>query len=95
MTDYPVPEARCVRCGKPLDAATAMDGVNAPGPGDVGVCLKCHYPQIYGDDMQMREPTEEELHELARDTSVVKAMRTLKVYKLYKLVRAFQQARAR
>lgn len=45
---------KCPVCGHLLDAATPVDGVGRPGPGDVTVCIECLSCLRYTDDMQLR-----------------------------------------
>jgi hypothetical protein len=76
-----LPKTGCLNCGKPLDAAgrPGPDGAR-PGPGDVTVCLGCGHIMIYADDMTMREPTAEEVVEIAGDPEILEAQRFVGEY---------------
>jgi hypothetical protein len=53
-----------------MDAHTPMaDGTKArkPVPGDLGICFECGASLIFGDDLRLREPTEEDLADVPQD----------------------------
>lgn len=56
-----VPPCPCPVCGKPNDAATAVDrsGVR-PQPGDASICLYCGTPLRYTADLTSRIMTDGE-----------------------------------
>ena len=76
----------CPQCGKVLDAATPtrLEDKRAPEPGDISVCLHCHGLLVYGDDMSLREPTDDEIVELAGDPELVWAMTLIRDFKMEK-----------
>lgn len=80
IEDYHVPDTKCVNCGKAMDGAAPVTGGRAPEPGDVGICLDCRHIQIYGEGMQFRELTDEEVVELAGDPEILLAMKVLGGY---------------
>ena len=53
--------SRCLRCGKPLDAATDFAGKAVPKPGDISICMGCNYVMAFASDLSMRELTDAEL----------------------------------
>lgn len=70
-------ETKCLGCGTRIDAATQIvreDGeVAKPHEGAVTICLHCGHVMIYADDHgRLRNPTEEELAELAADEAIVR-----------------------
>jgi hypothetical protein len=51
----------CPFCKYEVDTATGISGKGSgPGPGDISLCLKCGEFAAYGDDMQLRKPTDDE-----------------------------------
>jgi hypothetical protein len=81
VDDYHVPHAICANCGERIDGASPVDGGRAPQPGDVSLCLYCHHLMIFGDDSKPRNPTDEEMMELAGDPDLIRAMKTLAEFK--------------
>lgn len=73
-------ESPCTNCGKVNDAATALDGDIQPEPGDVAVCLYCHHLMVYGDGLTLRDPTSDELIDMAGDPDVLRTMRAVGLY---------------
>lgn len=71
-----VPAITCLSCGKVLNAATKVEGDAAgPEPGNVSICLQCGHVMAFGDDLTLRELTDEEAHEIAGDPVVLKLQR--------------------
>jgi len=79
--DHRTRSSNCINCGKKLDASFAADPTHpdAPTPGSVSICMYCHHLMIYGDDMILRNPTNEEMMELAGDEELLQAMKLLKL----------------
>jgi hypothetical protein len=71
------PPVPCVNCGKLVDSASALDGDHTPKPGDVTICLDCRHLMVFADDMTLRNPTDEEIVEIAGDEDVVRHMKAL------------------
>jgi hypothetical protein len=65
----------CVSCGKTLDAATLPEGEDAPSPGDISLCLYCGHLMAYADDLELRNLTDEEMHEVAGDPHILRMQR--------------------
>ena len=81
---YHVPESRCTACGHFLDRAGGVDNNDRkPKPGDVSICIECGHIMVFGDDMQLRDPTGEEMYEIAGDKDVLAAQRALAELKKY------------
>ena len=82
--DHRTQPSSCIDCGKKLDAAFAADPAHpdAPLPGSISICMYCHHLMIYGDDMTLRNPTDEEMTELAGDEELLQAMKLLKLKSL-------------
>jgi hypothetical protein len=78
---YDVPESRCPECGKLNDAASGISNDTPPSPGNVAICFYCHHLAIYGEDMKLRHPTDEEVVEIAGDPDIVHAMTMLGKFK--------------
>jgi hypothetical protein len=70
-----VPPTQCTACDKPIDAATPVDDAEElaarPSAGDATVCLGCGHIMIYAADLSLRDPTEEEMAEIAGDRRIV------------------------
>jgi hypothetical protein len=75
----------CSSCGKKLDAASAADGSDVrPNPGDASVCLDCGHIMAFGEDMKLRELTEDEMRGIAGDKKILQAMRLIGLYRKMK-----------
>jgi hypothetical protein len=87
MTDtskeWHVPTRWCLHCGQILDgAATLPDGskhagIPGPVPGNATVCIACSHLMIFTEDMSLREPTPEEIEQLAGDSTLTETMKFL------------------
>lgn len=64
----------CAVCGHKLDGASGVGNNTVPKPGDVSICIRCTNISVFGDDLKLRKPTENEMKELGRDSNVLKAM---------------------
>lgn len=73
--------SRCLDCGKKIDSASRADArlaEVAPSEGDIAICFGCGHVMIYADDQgALREPTGEELVEIAGDPELVDAQNRL------------------
>ena len=60
---FRIPESVCPNCNKNQDSAKpGPDNTNeAPVPGDYAICINCQTINVYGDNLELREPTIEEL----------------------------------
>jgi hypothetical protein len=74
---YRYPQSLCPNCGTPANAASTPDDERAPQPGDVAICLECHHITVYGEGMHLRNPTGEEMIEIAGDKNIVAMMKAL------------------
>lgn len=65
---------RCLGCGKQhhLHAQVMRSGDTPamPTPGDCAVCFSCGYIMIYTPDIEFREPTPEEMAQIAADPRI-------------------------
>jgi hypothetical protein len=73
---YRLAEARCLECGKLVDAATSIaeagEEKRPPEEGDIVVCFRCGHVMIYADgEGTLRQPTDEEIVEIAGDQRIV------------------------
>jgi len=65
--------SHCPECGGFLDGATGVfegdqpDAKSQPKEGDVSICFYCSSLLKYGENLQLRNPTEEELAEIKAD----------------------------
>jgi len=72
--DHLIPASSCLNCGKLLDAATGVleYGFDAtPDPGDLTVCIACGHLMAFGDDLQLRDLTAEEMKDAAGDRRII------------------------
>jgi hypothetical protein len=62
VKDYRIAESKCPCCGHKVDSAMETVGNTHEGPksGDWSVCIRCAGISVYGDDMQLRLPSDEE-----------------------------------
>jgi hypothetical protein len=73
MTNYSAPLTICWHCDRPLDAATPPGtDQGPPGPGAISLCFYCGAVALFGEDLMLRPPTEEELDEYWKDGEFVK-----------------------
>ena len=64
-----IPESPCRTCGAIVEFATTKDD-SRPSPGDLSICFYCRTLSVFGDDLRLREPTDEEWIEIAGDEDV-------------------------
>jgi hypothetical protein len=79
MTEnYPLVN-RCTACGYKFDMAGTLDDPDsrAPQPGDVSICIECQHIMVIGSDMQLRDPTAAEAHQIAGDNDVIRYQRAI------------------
>lgn len=82
MKDYDTALTACPYCGKPVDAAMAVDGDRAPEVGDIAVCIKCGTLAVYRMNLTLRRPTEQERrafslrHEVLRTQLAIAGIKT-------------------
>jgi hypothetical protein len=63
--------APCLNCQEWLDGATGVDHRNRPYPGATTVCMYCGHIMVFADDLTFREPTDEEMVEIAGNPSLI------------------------
>lgn len=80
-----VPMAFCPFCFWQLDAATNMEGPDAPQPGDFTVCIECAGVLQYGPDMQLLASSllEVPMHSRLSFAKVVQTIKTLRPHARY------------
>jgi hypothetical protein len=66
----------CTACGVYLDSATNVRGYKLdeemmPKPGDITVCIKCGHIMAFGDNLELRELTNQEAHDAAGDPDIL------------------------
>jgi len=67
-------ETACPGCGVVLNGSTALDFDATPSPGDVSVCSECQAVSIWGDDLQLRGFTREEIDEILADDEAMEEL---------------------
>lgn len=48
-----VPQHPCLKCGKPLSAATSFEKAE-PRPGDISICVECGNVAAYAEGLSLR-----------------------------------------
>jgi Zn ribbon nucleic-acid-binding protein len=71
--DITVPESRCTACGHLMNAANVVseDGQGIPEPGDITVCIQCGHLMAFGDELRLRDLTDEEAKEIVGDERIL------------------------
>jgi hypothetical protein len=57
-----------------------MGGEHSPRDGDMTVCLYCRHVMIYNADLSLRNPTDEEIVEIAGDPALVATITLMGAY---------------
>lgn len=70
-----VPMSACLDCGKELNGATAVDHRDPPSPGAITICIYCGHIMALGDDLHLRQLTDEEMIGVAGDPRIVAVQR--------------------
>lgn len=70
-----IDDTHCVGCGENLNgcAAVSEDDPRAalhPNPGDVAICMICETVNVYGENLKLRRPTDEEMAKFEADPEV-------------------------
>jgi len=71
---YRVPHSSCLACGHKLDTATDPSGA-MPKKGDVSICLYCGHLMVFKSNGKLRNPTGDEIVELAGRPDILEAQR--------------------
>lgn len=69
---------RCTSCGRLHDAATPADTKPldvSPRPGSVAVCIACGHIMIFTGDLGLRDPTPDEVRDIAGDPRILAIQR--------------------
>lgn len=69
--DNVTPECTCLNCHKPLNRASAVAEDASPSDGDFTMCIGCGHLMIFNADQTLRNPTDEELAEIAGDERMI------------------------
>lgn len=78
-TDRRIAESECINCHAKLDGATSVGCDESPSPGDFSVCIKCGHLMAFGHDLQFRELTEAEMHQIAGDPRIIAAQKAISI----------------
>lgn len=66
----------CKACGYLLEETTdTSPDKRLPLPGDVSLCFNCGHLQIFSDNLSLRDPTDEEIYDLAGDPEMLRAQK--------------------
>lgn len=78
-------EGRCLDCGKTINSASRTDSRLEdvrPSEGDIAICFGCGHVMIYADgEGTLRQPTDDELVEIAGDPEMVEAQNRLAAFR--------------
>lgn len=64
----------CPVCGKKHDVTNDLVGNAKPKPGDITICIRCGFPFIFTDTMQLRLPDEWEIKVIYSEPMRVRLM---------------------
>lgn len=64
VNEIRTPKSFCPACGYMVDTATMITSAGRPKPGDVSLCMRCGAVNLFAADLTIREPTEDEMHDL-------------------------------
>jgi hypothetical protein len=67
-------EVTCNRCGYLSDAMTGLTEGKDARPGDYSMCLGCGHVTMFAPDLTLRELTEAERREAAKDIRIAQAL---------------------
>jgi hypothetical protein len=63
-----LPETICWHCDRALDGASGIDGDDMiPTQGAVSLCIYCGAVALFGPDLRLIPPTDQQLDDLGRD----------------------------
>jgi hypothetical protein len=68
----------CLGCGQLLDASTCVGEDAGPTEGDVTVCLACGHIMVFGRNLVLRNPSDDEIADIAGDERVLEVQRARK-----------------
>jgi hypothetical protein len=88
------PVSLCLNCGLKLSAATDIESVEKPQPGNIAVCIECRHVMVYADDLTLREPNDDEIKELAGHPELLKHMKLLADFHIWRKWRHAQEKKA-
>lgn len=74
MKTTAIPTGHCLACGAKMECATHI-GAATPDPGDVTLCLWCGHIMVFGDDLTVHNPTDEEMQRIAGSRDVIALQR--------------------
>jgi hypothetical protein len=61
----------CPACGNKLNDSSHPSGDCSPGPGDITICAFCRKILAFGDAMDLRLATDDEITEVGRELNLV------------------------
>lgn len=77
LGDRDVPESICPGCGEKLNRAVAGDG-SAPEPGCASICTHCGDVAVFGNDLKLVKPNDEQAKEIASDAVISSVIASVK-----------------
>lgn len=91
-------ETVCPHCGYYQDTHAGATPEAKPSPGDASICWRCGKFSVYGDDMWLRQPTDDEHDTIRKSDEGIRARRAwimtqeVPVQSPLDTVRAFRKA---
>ena len=72
-----MPRSTCTACGHMTDLACSIsdDGEHKPESGDFTICLLCGHLMVFNEVLELRDPTTDEIIEMAGDDRILQVQR--------------------
>lgn len=80
VKDHKMSPASCPNCGEIHDGALNAEGNRKPKWGDIFICIECHHIGIFDNNLQLRNPTDAEMVDIAGNPAIIRTMRALEQF---------------
>jgi DNA-directed RNA polymerase subunit RPC12/RpoP len=65
-------EGRCLNCGRQMDYVGSVNDDEAElSAGDIAMCINCSHIMLLTDELELRNPTPEELDKISKRDDVL------------------------
>lgn len=71
MKTSDIPEFICTACFEAMDCASDMLGDRTPEPGDVTLCIRCGTAYVFDENLNLVDPSPEQLEVINSDPRIV------------------------